>query len=69
MASVATHMAALSMKRYKLVYTNAKLGGKPQFANIPARDPKHALDIAAVAGWEDAIVLFEVKLTKKETRG
>ena len=50
------------MRVFKLMFTNIRLS-KPGFVNVRAQSHQHALDIAAVMGLEDAIVLFEVKAT------
>jgi len=37
--------------------------GKPGLVGVKAKSHQHALDIAAVLGLEDAVVLFEIKTT------
>lgn len=56
------------LPRFKLLFTHPR-SGKPGFATVRAQDRQHALDIAAVMGMEDAVVLFQLAAvnTQKET--
>ena len=47
------------LPRFKLMFTNPQTG-KPAFVNVRAQNRQHALDIAAVMGCEDAVVLFQI---------
>ena len=58
-----------TMRQFKIMFTNQRTA-KPGLVGVRAQSHQHALDIAAVLGLEDAIVLFEIKTTiqQKETK-
>lgn len=50
------------MRQFKIMFTSQRTG-KPGLVGVKAKSHQHALDIAAVLGLEDAVVLFEIKTT------
>ncbi len=47
------------LPKFKLLFTSPRTN-RPAFINVRAQNRQHALDIAAVMGCEDAVVLFQL---------